>query len=242
MDPEYEFTCRNCGGGGRGRVAIYRPFGEVSLSLNRTVTCMVLKANDRRTSCPCHDEFRGPRSDYVRQEWNCNMRREMQEIIPGLFLGPLACAKFEMLVEAGITHIVCVRYEREVSFMQPSFPEKFKCIVINLKDPDSSMIPIFSKVKVFVDNALKDGDLWLALALCTMQVTVQFCLVPPQFRENPGGGQGPPTSLPLPPTTREDLQLDGYLEYPHTAKALYIYKHPCLLRDSNPVPTASQSS
>ncbi|GFX80294.1 uncharacterized protein TNCV_2643101 [Trichonephila clavipes] len=62
-----QFTCRNCGGGDRGRVAIYRPFGEVSLSLNRTVTCMVLKANDRRTSCPCHDEFRGPRSDYVRQ-------------------------------------------------------------------------------------------------------------------------------------------------------------------------------
>ncbi|GFV19861.1 putative DD41D transposase [Trichonephila clavipes] len=61
------FTCRNYGGGDRGRVAIYRPFGEVSLSLNRTVTCMVLKANDRRTSCPCHDEFRGPRSDYVRQ-------------------------------------------------------------------------------------------------------------------------------------------------------------------------------
>ncbi|GFS64887.1 uncharacterized protein TNCV_2000891 [Trichonephila clavipes] len=61
------FTCRNCGGGDRGRVAIYRPFGEVFLSLNRTVTCMVLKANDRRTSCPCHDEFRGPRSDYVRQ-------------------------------------------------------------------------------------------------------------------------------------------------------------------------------
>ncbi|GFW27520.1 uncharacterized protein TNCV_163601 [Trichonephila clavipes] len=62
-----KFTCRNCGGGDRGRVAIYRPFGEVSLSLKRTVTCMVLKANDRRTSCLCHDEFRGPRSDYVRQ-------------------------------------------------------------------------------------------------------------------------------------------------------------------------------
>ncbi|GFV69203.1 uncharacterized protein TNCV_3861271 [Trichonephila clavipes] len=65
--PPLQFTCRNCGGGDRGRVAIYRPFGEVSLSLNRTVTCMVLKANDRRTSCPCHDESRGPRSDYVRQ-------------------------------------------------------------------------------------------------------------------------------------------------------------------------------
>ncbi|GFX22931.1 hypothetical protein TNCV_2086391 [Trichonephila clavipes] len=35
--------------------------------LIRTVTCMVLKANDRRTSCPCHDEFRRPRSDNVRQ-------------------------------------------------------------------------------------------------------------------------------------------------------------------------------
>ncbi|GFX24095.1 hypothetical protein TNCV_2435881 [Trichonephila clavipes] len=37
------------------------------VELNRSVTCMVLKANDRRTSCSCHDEFRGPRSDYVRQ-------------------------------------------------------------------------------------------------------------------------------------------------------------------------------
>ncbi|GFV43108.1 hypothetical protein TNCV_1410051 [Trichonephila clavipes] len=40
--------------------------------LNGTVTCMVLKANDRRTSCPCHDEFRGPRSDYVRQIFESN--------------------------------------------------------------------------------------------------------------------------------------------------------------------------
>ncbi|GFX70986.1 hypothetical protein TNCV_1689691 [Trichonephila clavipes] len=38
-----------------------------SAELNRTVTCTVLKTNDRRTSSPCHDEFRGPRSDYVRQ-------------------------------------------------------------------------------------------------------------------------------------------------------------------------------
>ncbi|GFX87075.1 HTH_Tnp_Tc3_2 domain-containing protein [Trichonephila clavipes] len=60
--------------------------------------------------------------------------------------------------------------------------------------------------------------------------------------ENPGRGQGPPTSLPLPGTPREDLQLFGYLEYPHAAKSIYIYKHPRLLRDSNPVPTAPQSA
>ncbi|GFW83628.1 hypothetical protein TNCV_2204771 [Trichonephila clavipes] len=45
-------------------VAIYHPCGNFA-ELNRTVTCMVLKAYDRRTSSPCHDEFRGPRSDYV---------------------------------------------------------------------------------------------------------------------------------------------------------------------------------
>ncbi|GFY00759.1 hypothetical protein TNCV_2141511 [Trichonephila clavipes] len=38
--------------------------------------------------------------------------------------------------------------------------------------------------------------------------------------------QRPPTSFPLPPTSRKDLRLDGYLEYHHTAKVLYIYKHP----------------
>ncbi|GFS92719.1 hypothetical protein TNCV_1161431 [Trichonephila clavipes] len=48
-----------------------------------------------------------------------------------------------------------------------------------------------------------------------MQVTVRFCSVPPQFRGRKlWGGQGHPTSPPLPPTTREDLRLDGYLEYP----------------------------
>ncbi|GFX22733.1 uncharacterized protein TNCV_4838701 [Trichonephila clavipes] len=64
----------------------------------------------------------------------------------------------------------------------------------------------------------------------------------PIMRENTRGGQGSPTSLPLPPTSREGLRLDGYLEYPHAAKALYIYKHLCLLRDSSPVPTVQHSA
>ncbi|GFS59736.1 hypothetical protein TNCV_4103891 [Trichonephila clavipes] len=34
-----------------GGVAIYRPFGNFA-QLNRTVSCMVLKANDRRSSSP----------------------------------------------------------------------------------------------------------------------------------------------------------------------------------------------
>ncbi|GFY02451.1 transposable element Tc3 transposase [Trichonephila clavipes] len=54
-------------------------------------------------------------------------------------------------------------------------------------------------------------------------------------------GQGLPTSLPHPPTLREDLRLDDCLEYLHATKALYIYKHPHLLRYSNPGLTAQQS-
>ncbi|GFX37776.1 uncharacterized protein TNCV_3116261 [Trichonephila clavipes] len=53
----------------------------------------------------------------------------------------------------------------------------------------------------------------------------------PILRENSLGMVREP---PLPPTSREDLPLDGYLEYPHATKALYIYKHPCLPWDSNP--------
>ncbi|GFT75480.1 hypothetical protein TNCV_4832921 [Trichonephila clavipes] len=52
----------------------------------------------------------------------------------------------------------------------------------------------------------------IAVALSNIQVTVPFGSVPPQFR------------------------------VPHAAKALYSYKHPCLLQDSNPFPTAQQSA
>ncbi|GFW30113.1 hypothetical protein TNCV_1054241 [Trichonephila clavipes] len=56
----------------------------------------------------------------------------------------------------------------------------------------------------------------------------------------PGGGQELPTSLLLPPTSQEDLQVNCYLEYPYAAKTLFIYKHPCLLWDSKPGPTAQR--
>ncbi|GFT85951.1 hypothetical protein TNCV_3255931 [Trichonephila clavipes] len=52
-----------------------------------------------------------------------------------------------------------------------------------------------------------------------MQVTVRFCSAPPQFRwRKPWGDQGPRTFLPLPPTSREDLRLNGHLEYPSCRK------------------------
>ncbi|GFS87241.1 hypothetical protein TNCV_213621 [Trichonephila clavipes] len=56
----------------------------------------------------------------------------------------------------------------------------------------------------------------------------------------PEGGQGLTIFPLLPPTSRDDLWLDVYLEYSHAAKALYIYKHPGPLWDSNPGPMAQQ--
>ncbi|GFU83404.1 hypothetical protein TNCV_2752401 [Trichonephila clavipes] len=46
---------------------------------------------------------------------------------------------------------------------------------------------------------------------------------------------------PFHPPYEKELRLDDYLDYLHAAKPLYIYKHPCLIRDSNPDPTALRS-
>ncbi|GFU73553.1 hypothetical protein TNCV_3359931 [Trichonephila clavipes] len=42
--------------------------------------------------------------------------------------------------------------------------------------------------------------------------------------------------------SQRHLRLNGYLEYPYATKALYVYKHPRLLWDSNPDPTARHSA
>ncbi|GFW54209.1 glycerol-3-phosphate dehydrogenase, mitochondrial [Trichonephila clavipes] len=57
--------------------------------------------------------------------------------------------------------------------------------------------------------------------------------------EHPGGDQRPPTSLPLPPTSQEDLRFDGYLKYLPCCKGTIHL--PCLLQDSNPSPKAQKT-
>ncbi|GFV12774.1 hypothetical protein TNCV_1367441 [Trichonephila clavipes] len=70
----------------------------------------------------------------------------------------------------------------------------------------------------------------LAVALSTIRL--QYVLAPfhPNFvGEHPRGGQGSPSSLHLPPTSREDLLLYDYLEYFHAAKCTIHLQAPCLL-------------
>ncbi|GFS83242.1 hypothetical protein TNCV_599961 [Trichonephila clavipes] len=63
----------------------------------------------------------------------------------------------------------------------------------------------------------------LAIALNTMQVTARFDSVSPRLRENTLRLVLEASHLfPNPPTSREDLRLEGYLENPHAAKALHL--------------------
>ena len=62
-------------------------------------------------------------------EWTYIMRRTAQEIIPRLYLGPYSAAtksKLEVLLQLGITHIVCVRQDIEAHMIRPNFEDKFK--------------------------------------------------------------------------------------------------------------------
>jgi hypothetical protein len=58
-------------------------------------------------------------------DWKYEMRREAQEIIPRLFLGPFASAKSEeWLRSKGITHVVCIRDQSEKALLRPRFPNE----------------------------------------------------------------------------------------------------------------------
>lgn len=47
-------------------------------------------------------------------EWRYEMRREAQEILPGLFVGPFQPSfKLEILQRLGITHVLCIAETRE---------------------------------------------------------------------------------------------------------------------------------
>lgn len=95
------------------------------------------------------------------KEWTYTMRRYMQEVVPGLYLGPYSAAsrsKLQSLLEHGITHIVCVRQDIEANFIRPNFPDKFRYLVLNIADTATeNIIQHFHKVKTFIDEGLNSG-------------------------------------------------------------------------------------
>ncbi|XP_005986544.1 serine/threonine/tyrosine-interacting protein isoform X2 [Latimeria chalumnae] len=95
------------------------------------------------------------------KDWTYPMRREMQEILPGLYLGPYSAAmksKLSLLQKHGITHIVCVRQNIEANFIKPNFQQQFRYLVLDIADnPVENIIRFFTVTKEFIDACLQTG-------------------------------------------------------------------------------------
>ncbi|ELU10633.1 hypothetical protein CAPTEDRAFT_164406 [Capitella teleta] len=89
-------------------------------------------------------------------DWAYAMRRDMQEIVPGLFLGPYAAAmksKLEFLKLHQITHIVCIRQKLEANIVKPNFPDHFQYLVLDISDNvTENIIKFFPRVKEFINQ------------------------------------------------------------------------------------------
>lgn len=94
-------------------------------------------------------------------DWSYTMRRDMQEILPGLFLGPYAAAmksKLNILLKCGITHIICIRQNIEANFIRPNFPDHFRYLVLDIADTlTENIIQYFPKVRDFLDECSSMG-------------------------------------------------------------------------------------
>jgi len=92
-------------------------------------------------------------------EWRYEMRRECQEILPGLLLGPFQASKsLEVLQSLGVTHIVCIRDKREAFSVRARFPEQFRYLVLDVEDnEDQNVIRLFPEADRFITQALSAG-------------------------------------------------------------------------------------
>jgi len=92
-------------------------------------------------------------------EWRYEMRRECQQIIPGLWLGPFIVSKsMEMLKELQITHILCIRDAKEAFSVKPRFPEHFNYMVLDVEDTEEqNLIRLFPGAKNFIEVAIQSG-------------------------------------------------------------------------------------
>ncbi|KAF8606906.1 phosphatases II, partial [Ceratobasidium sp. AG-I] len=92
-------------------------------------------------------------------EWRYEMRRDCQEIIPGLLLGPFQTSKsLPRLQELGVTHIACIRDAKEAFSVRPRFEGQFEYLVLDVEDnEEQNLIRLFPKAKAFIDNAISNG-------------------------------------------------------------------------------------
>ncbi|XP_043859108.1 serine/threonine/tyrosine-interacting protein-like [Dromiciops gliroides] len=95
------------------------------------------------------------------EAWTYFMRRELQEIVPSLFLGPYSSAaknKLPELKKLGITHVICIRESLEAKFIKPKFPQFLRYLVLEIADnPLENIVCFFPMSKEFIDASLQSG-------------------------------------------------------------------------------------
>ncbi|WAQ85085.1 hypothetical protein PtA15_5A659 [Puccinia triticina] len=90
-------------------------------------------------------------------DWKYEMRREAQQILPSIYLGPYqASIDLASLERNGITDICCIFESREAHLFKPRFPDRFQYLTLDIRDAtDQQLISIFPKAKEFIDTALQ---------------------------------------------------------------------------------------
>lgn len=85
------------------------------------------------------------------------MRREAQEILPSIYLGPYQASRdLNTLQNLGITDICCISEPRESHLLKPRFPDRFNYLTLDIRDSsDQQLISIFPKAKEFIDSSLQ---------------------------------------------------------------------------------------
>jgi serine/threonine/tyrosine-interacting protein len=91
------------------------------------------------------------------KNWNYEMRREIQEIIQNLYIGPYFHSKNpDILTSKGITTIVCVRDRLERNIIKSCYPSYLNCIEIDIKDDSTDMvIPQFFYCNQIIEECLR---------------------------------------------------------------------------------------
>jgi len=89
-------------------------------------------------------------------DWTYDKKREAQEIVPGLWLGPWAAAKDRTFIEKNISHVFIVRSPEEEKFIKAKFPESIQYQVLQCRDNSfENLIRFFPDVITYVDEVLK---------------------------------------------------------------------------------------
>mmetsp|Transcript_66247 Transcript_66247/g.175501 ORF Transcript_66247/g.175501 Transcript_66247/m.175501 type:complete len:210 (-) Transcript_66247:191-820(-) len=109
-------------------------------------------------------------------DWTYTKKREAQEIIPGLWLGPFGAARDQdFLKRAQITDALVVRAPEEARIIAPKYPEFIHYEVLECRDsPFENIIRFFPTVKMLLDMVLGRGGRMLVHGNAGMSRSAAF--------------------------------------------------------------------